>query len=133
MLHNARHCELPRSFLLSERRRLMVITTAVTHHSVIDGTTAGGKTFSSTIYQGLFLLARRSSRRTRLVSITVNKGRSIGLRRGEVVVCTLECSLREELTGRRTCDSSIGRCPEARKEVTKALLFRKSHVVRIRG
>lgn len=104
-----------------------------TQRSVIDGRTAGRKTFSSTIYQGLFLLARRASGRARLVSITINKGCSIGLRRGKVVVCTLECSLREELTRRRTCDSSVGGCPEARKEMTKALFFRKSHVVRIRG
>lgn len=67
------------------------------------------------------------------MSITVNKGRSIGLRWREVVICTLKRSLREELIGGRACDRGVRRCPEAREEMTKALLFRKSYVVRVRG
>lgn len=122
-LHNTHHCALPMSRLRPKRGTLTIKETAgafvhATHQSVVDGITAGRKTSSSTIDQGLLLLARRASRRAGLVSITVDKGRSIGLRWGEVVVCPLKCSLREELTWRCTCDSCIGRCPEAREEVT---------------
>lgn len=83
--------------------------------SVIDGITASRKTFGSTVYQGLFLLTRRAGRRARLVSITVNKGRSIGLRWRKVVMCTLKRSLREELIGGRARDRGVGRCPESRE------------------
>lgn len=122
-LHNTRHCALRMSRLRPKRYTLMIEETAgsfvhETHQSVIDGITTGRKTSSSAIDQGLFLLAGRASRRSGLVSITVDKGRSIGLRRGEVIVCALKCSLRKELAWGCTCDSCIGRCPEAREEMT---------------
>lgn len=107
----------------------------MTGRSMLVGFTAGPNRFcvSVAVDKGLVMLGHQRRGRARLKTISIGDGSTFRRWGGESIVWALESPLREEAVWRGLCGSSHRRRPQTGKEMAKALLLSKAHVVGIGG